>query len=83
MTFIQQYNKLASIAYDIQLRETGSLKKFAQKCGLSKRTLSNQIDILRQFAALNDAKILYSRKKNTYYFSPLGKFTDFAFKEFT
>ena len=80
MNSIEIYNSLAKIAYLIQIEETGSLEEFAQKCEIKKRTLYNRIEMLREFAAIEDAKILYDGKRKTYYFSPRGKFTDFKFK---
>jgi DNA-binding HxlR family transcriptional regulator len=56
------------------------LEVFAQKCKIKKRTLSNRIEMLREFAAIEDAEIPYDRERKTYYFSPRGKFTDFKFK---
>jgi len=82
MNSVEIYNNLARIAYFIQLEETGSLKEFAQKCEIKKRTLSNRIEMLREFTAIEDAEILYDGERKTYYFSPRGKFTDFKFKEF-
>ena len=82
MNYMEIYNSLARIAYFIQLEEIGSLKEFAKKCEIKKRTLSNRIDVLRQFTAINGAEIHYDKDRKTYYFEPRGKFIDFKFKEF-
>ena len=82
MNVAEKIDKLASIAYFIQIERTGSLGEFAKKCEVEKRTLSNQIDLLRLFAARVGAEILYDRERKTYYFNPSGKFTDFKFMEF-
>ena len=82
MNFIEKYDKLAWIAYFIRQEKTGSPKEFAKKCNLDcEKTLLRQIDILRQFAAREDAEIRYDKDRKTYYFDPAGKFTDFKFKE--
>ena len=80
MSNMEKHDRLERIAYFIQLEKTGSLREFAYKLEMKKRTLSNQIDILRQFAAREDAEICYDRSRKTYYFEPHGKFTDFKFK---
>jgi len=82
MNFIGMSDRLARIAYFIQLERTGNLVEFAQKCEMKKYTLVDYINILKDFAAREDAKILYDRGRKTYYFDPPGKFTDFKFKEF-
>jgi hypothetical protein len=82
MNFIERHNSLAKIAQFIRQEKTGGSKEFARKCNLNSiDTLFNQIDILRQFAAIEDAEILYDKNRKTYYFSPSGKFTNFRFKE--
>ena len=81
MNFIERYDTLTKIALHIRQENTGSLEELAQKCKIEKRTLSNLIDILRQLAARESAKIFYDRDKNSYYFSPCGKFTDFEFQK--
>ena len=82
MNFIEKYDNLAWIAQFIRQGKTGNPKDFAKKCNLDfKETLSRQIDILRQLAAREDAKILYDRERETYYFCPNGKFIDFKFRK--
>jgi len=83
MNNAEKIDKLASIAYFIQIERTGSLDEFAKKCEMKKDQLTDYIDILRQFTGREDAKICYSRSKKTYYFDPPGKITDFRFKPFT
>ena len=80
MTFIERYNRLASMAFFIQDETTGTLKEFANKYDMTEDALIDHINILRDLAAEKEAAILYDREKETYYFSPKGKFTDFAFK---
>jgi hypothetical protein len=79
MKFTEKLYSLEKIAQFIRQEKTGDPQNFATKCGLSKDVLFDQIDILRQLAARNDAKILYDRNKKTYYFEPYGRFTDFKF----
>ena len=81
MNFIERYENLARIAQFIRQEKTGTPKEFAEKCNLDcEKTLLRQIDILRQFTAIEDAEILYDKNRKTYYFEPHGKFTDFKFK---
>ena len=82
MNHIERQNCLERIAQFIRQEKTGNPKEFAKKCNLnSKDALFAQIEILRQLTAREDAKILYSREKETYYFCPSGKFIDFRFRE--
>jgi transcriptional antiterminator len=81
MNHIEKQHFLEWLAYLIQQEETGNLKEFAQKCEIEERTLSNQIDILRQYTGVEGAQILYDKKRKTYYFDPKGKFTSFKFFE--
>ena len=82
MNISEKIDKLASIAYSIQIERTGSLEEFAKKCGMKKDQLTDYIDTLRQFTGREGAKICYSRYRKTYYFDPPGKFSDFRFKPF-
>ena len=79
MRFITRYNKLASIAQYIRQEKTGSLEEFAKKCEIKKDRLFDLIETLREFAGIEDAKILYDSYRKTYYFDPPGKFSDFKF----
>jgi len=80
MNFVEKYYLLERIAQFIRQEKTGSLEEFASKCGIkNKDMLFDYIEILRQFAGRDNAKILYDRSRKTYYFSPWGKFTDFGF----
>ena len=80
MNFLEKYENLARIARLIRQEATGNPKDFAKRCNLnSKDVLFDQIDILRQLAAKESAEILYDRYRETYYFSPPGKFSDFEF----
>ena len=81
MTHIEKQHRLEWIAYLIQDETTGSLGEFAKKCEIEKRTMSNLIDILRQYTGIAGAKILYDKERKTYYFTPKGKFTSFKFIE--
>ena len=82
MNFQEQYDCLAKIARLIQQGKTGTPKELAERCGIDcEKTLLRQIEILRQIAARDFAKILYDRDRKTYYFDPPGKFMDFRFKE--
>ena len=81
MNEIERQHRLEWIAYIIQIENTGSLDEFAHRCNMEKRTLSNKIDVLRQYTGIAWAKILYDRERKTYYFSPKGKFTTFEFVE--
>jgi len=84
MNFIERYNNLVRIAKFIKQGKTGNPEEFAQRCNLnSTDALFTQIDILRHFTAKKDANILYNRNKETYYFDPIGKFSDFEFEENT
>ena len=78
-TMIERYDKLASIAQYIRQEQTGSLKEFAQKCEIKKDRLFDYIETLREFTGRDGTQILYDRIRNTYYFSPSGKFSDFKF----
>jgi len=81
MTFIEKYHQLESIAYFIQLEQTGCRKEFANKYGITEDAMNDYINILRDFTTKEDAKILYDKDRKTYYFYPQGKFTSFKFKE--
>ena len=79
MTFIERYDKLASIAQYIRQEETGNLEEFAQTCEMKKDRLFDYIEILRGFTGKEDVEILYDKDRRTFYFSPRGKFSDFKF----
>ena len=83
MSEMDRHKRLEWIAFLIQQEETGSLEEFAYKCEMKKRTLSDKIDTLRQYAGIAGAKIRYDKERKTYFFSPKGKFTDFKFIKFT
>ena len=80
MTFKDRLHRLESMAFHIQNENTGKPSEFANKYDMTEDMLIDYINILRDLAAEKGAEIIYSREKETYYFSPKGKFTDFAFK---
>ena len=80
MNFIAKHETLVKIAYYIQKENTGSRRKFAKEMDIEEDRLKDCIAILRIFAENEDAKIHYDQQKETYYFSPQGKFTEFKFR---
>ena len=81
MDFIERHDLLARVAQFIRQEKTGTLEKFAQKCNIQKDRLFDYIEILRQFTGRAGARIFYDKDRETYYFSPRGKFSDFKFIE--
>ena len=79
MNFIERCDNLVKIAQFIRKEKTGTLEEIAQKCNLKKDAVHDHIEILRQFAARESAKILYDRDRRTYYFCPRGYFNGFDF----
>ena len=78
--FIKELNRLTKMAYFIHLKQTGTRKEFAEKCGFeNEETLKKYIIILKELADEEDAKICYDRRNNNYYFIPQGYFTNFEF----
>ena len=79
MDYIEKHDLLMRIAQFIRLEKTGGLEEFAQKCNIKKDRLFDCIDVLRQIIKRNEANILYDKDRETYYFSPSGKFIDSKF----
>jgi hypothetical protein len=77
--FIKEYNILVKMAFLIQLKQTGTRKEFALKCGLKEPTFDKYLKILKELADEKNAKIIYDKYNNTYYFNPQGFFSNFEF----
>jgi len=81
MNHMENQDRLERIARFIKQGKTGTPKELAQRCDITEKTLSRQIDVLRQYTGIAGAKILYDRDRKTYYFDPPGKFSFFKFIE--
>jgi DNA-binding transcriptional ArsR family regulator len=62
MSFIEKYKKLEALHQLIKMKATGKPEQLAQRLQLSRRTLYNHLDELRDFGA----NIEYCRQRETF-----------------
>ena len=67
---LQLFNRLETLDYLIGAKKTGPPASLAQRLALSKRTLHDFLNIMRDLGA----PIKYCKKRKTYYYQDDGRF---------
>ncbi len=70
MSLLKSIKRLEYANFLIRKKCTGNLNTFAQKMGLSERTVKDLISEMREMGA----EILFDRQRNTYYYPENGEF---------
>ncbi|GAB4334053.1 MAG: hypothetical protein OHK0038_10670 [Flammeovirgaceae bacterium] len=73
---------LTNLDFLIRQKSTGDLEELAQKLGVSQRSVSSYLEIMRDY----EADIKWDRYRRTYYYATEGKFIfkiGFEKKEFS
>jgi predicted DNA-binding transcriptional regulator YafY len=63
-------NRLETLDYLISIKSTGSPEQLANKLRISRRSVYEYINLLKQL----DAPIAFSRDRNTFYYTEDGNF---------
>jgi len=78
MSFLKAIKRLEYVNHLIKTKATGDLSTLARKCGMSKRAMTDFLNLAREMGA----EIKYDRARKTYYYVENGEITISRFMKY-